>query len=416
MTAPSAEPPVWRHYAWAVTFALMLNVAVALGFGRYALGMLLPAMGASLPLSYAEMGFVSTGNFIGYTLGVLVAGWVVARWGERRAIGYGLAAVAVSMLGVAQAGGFYTVIAAYAVTGIAGGIANVTALGLVSHWYTRQLRGRAAGFQVVGSSFAIIFCGLALPQINLHVGPEGWRDGWILIGGISVIFALVCGLLIRNRPEDKGLAPAGDTDGDGLAAGRARGHPGRAVVAHLGTVYFLFGFTYAVYLTFVVTSLVDERHLSEVQAGRFWAFLGLISIMSGPLCGYLSDRFGRRIGLAFAFAVFCASYVTAAADFGETGLWASVILFGVVAWGIPAIMGAAVGDYAGPRNAVSVLGTITVAFAMGQVTGPALGGLLAEWTGSFAPGYAAIAVISAFSVVIALKLPPPRDATAVTQD
>lgn len=409
MTAAPDAPTPRLHYAWAVSTACLLTVATALGFGRYALGMLLPSMGASLPLSYAEMGFVSTGNFVGYTFGVVIAARICARWGERKAMGYGLLAVAFSMLAVAKADGFDLVIAAYAVTGIGGGVANVTALGLVSHWYARRLRGRAAGFQVVGSSLAIMFAGLTLPQINLAVGAEGWRDGWMLVGAISLVFALACAALVRNRPEDMGLQPAGVSDDAAEAAARVRGHPGTAVVAHLGAIYFLFGFTYAVYLTFAVTSLVDERHLSEVEAGQFWAFLGLISMMSGPLCGYLSDRFGRRTGLAFAFAVFAGAYATAAADLGPAGLWASVVLFGVVAWGIPAIMGAAVGDYAGPRNAVRILGTITVAFAMGQVTGPALGGLMAEWIGGFAPGYAAISVISTLSVIIALKLPSPRE-------
>ncbi|MEK9723761.1 MAG: MFS transporter, partial [Rhodospirillaceae bacterium] len=293
-SAPAPPPPRW-HYGWAVAAACMLTVLVSLGFGRFALGMLLPAMGAALPLSYAEMGFVSTGNFIGYTLGVMAAGQVVARVGERRAIVAGMFVCAASMLGVGLAGGFGPVVTIYALTGFAGGVANVTAMGLISHWFTRRLRGRAAGFQVTGSSFAIVFGGLTIPQINLMFGAEGWRTGWLVLGGLSLAIAVVCALVLRNRPEDVGLNPAGG-DADAAAAARVRGHPGRGVVWHLGVIYFFFGMTYAVYLTFAVTSLVDERGLSEVAAGRFWAMLGLVTLVSGPLFGFLSDRFGRRAG------------------------------------------------------------------------------------------------------------------------
>ena len=101
----------------------------------------------------------------------------------------------------------------------------------------------------------------------------------------------------------------------------------------------------------------------------------------------------------------------AAIDGGANSQWASVVAFGVAGWSIPAILGAAVGDYAGPRNAVRILGTITVAFSLGQVTGPALGGLLAEWTNSFAPGYWAIAATSGVAVLISLALPLPGDST-----
>ena len=37
--------------------------------------MLLPSMAATLQLSYAQMGFISTGNFIGYLLPSFSAAW-----------------------------------------------------------------------------------------------------------------------------------------------------------------------------------------------------------------------------------------------------------------------------------------------------------------------------------------------------
>ena len=405
-TYSTTQEPLWRHYGWIITVACTVCVTVSLGFGRFALGMLLPAMGEALLLDYAEMGFVSTENFVGYTIGVAAATWIVPAIGERWTISCGLMIVALSLLIVGQATGFASVLIIYSVTGLAGGCANVTALGLVSHWFTRQLRGRAAGFQVCGSSLAIMFSGLALPNINLVVGPDGWRAGWMFLGCLSVLGAVFAGVVLRDRPEDKGLEPAGASD-DPVATTGVCGHPGTLTVAHLSTIYFFFGMTYSVYLTFMVTYLVEDRGLSEVTAGQFWSTLGLMTLMSGPLFGFLSDRYGRRQALASAFAIYGTAYALAAVDGGTNSQWASVAAFGVAGWSIPAILGAAVGDYAGPRNAVRILGTITVAFSLGQVTGPALGGLLAEWTNSFAPGYWAIAAIAGVAVLISLALPRP---------
>ena len=402
-----SSEPVWRHYGWLITVACTICVAVALGFGRFALGMLLPAMGASLQLDYAEMGFVSTFNFVGYTIGVIAAPLLVPLIGERWTIAGGLIIVALSLLAVGQAAGFISLLVIYSLTGVAGGCANVTALGLVSHWFTRKLRGMAAGFQVSGSSFAIIFVGLTLPSINVAVGPDGWRVGWMLLGSLSILGALFAGVVLRNRPAALGLKPAG-TNNDIPSTNKVRGHPGAQTVTHLGIIYFFFGMTYSVYLTFMVTSLVRERGLSEIEAGHFWTILGLMTLISGPVFGFLSDKLGRKNALAIAFSVYGTAYALAAIGSGVLSQWASVSIFGLAGWSIPAILGAAVGDYSGPRNAVKVLGTITVAFSIGQVTGPALGGLLAEATGSFVPGYWAIAAASAIAILISLALPPPK--------
>ena len=155
----------------------------------------------------------------------------------------------------------------------------------------------------------------------------------------------------------------------------------------------------------MVTSLIEERGLNEIAAGKFWAALGLITLISGPAFGLFSDRFGRRNALAMAFLVYGAAYTFAAIDGGSLTKWISVSAFGIAGWSIPAIMGAAVGDYSGPRNAVKVLGTITLWFSLGQVIGPALGGILAKWTDSFVPGYWAITAASAIAVLISLTLP-----------
>jgi fucose permease len=71
------------YYGWVIVLAGSLCIMACLGLGRFALGMLLPSMGATLELSYAQMGFVSTGNFIGYLVAVFFSGLFVARVGQR---------------------------------------------------------------------------------------------------------------------------------------------------------------------------------------------------------------------------------------------------------------------------------------------------------------------------------------------
>lgn len=398
------------HYGWVIAGAGLLTVFACLGIGRFSLGMLLPAMGADLGLSYAQMGMISTGNFIGYLLAVLACGRLVRALGARRVVFLALLTVGASLVLVSRSHGFVAALMLYFVTGMGSGAANVPAMGLVSHWFTRRMRGRAAGMMVIGSGFAIMFSGLLIPAVNAHWGVQGWRWGWLLLGLVVIVIALLCVSLLRNDPADLGLAPHGAAAGDvNSPTPSLDPDEHRRALAHLGAIYFLFGFTYVIYATFIVTTLVNERGFSEATAGRFWFWVGLLSLCSGPVFGALSDRAGRRIGLAAVFLLHGCAYLLVGLPLPDAAVYVSIALFGFAAWSIPGIMAAAVGDYVGPAHAVSAFGTLTFVFGLGQIAGPTIAGLLAEATRSFASSYLMAALLAAVAIYLSLRLKPPRE-------
>lgn len=399
------------HYGWVVVLAGTLAIFACLGIGRFAIGMLLPSMGESLALSYSEMGLISTGNFVGYLAAVLVCGHLVTRFGYRLLIFGALLGVGASLVLVSRATGFYQVLVAYLFTGFASGAANVPVMGLVSHWFARQRRGRAAGFIVIGSGFAIMFTGMMVPAVNAAYGAEGWRLSWLLLGGIVSVIAVICGLLLRDDPEPMGLAPVGQAPGVAVQApqevSQANLSRRRKLLLHLGAIYFGFGFTYVIYATFIVTTLVEEWGFSEAVAGRFWVWVGLLSLFSGPVFGTLSDRFGRRTGLTIVFSLQMLAYLLVALQLPPPFLYMSVACFGLVAWSIPSIMAAAIGDYMGPAHAAAAFGYVTFFFGIGQIAGPGLAGVLAEASGSFSSSYFMAAGVVALSIVLTLRLRRP---------
>ncbi len=398
------------HYGWAIAVAGLLTVFACLGIGRFALGMLLPSMGVSLELSYADMGLISTGNFVGYLLAVLASGRLVGRFGARAVIGGALLTVGGTLLLVALSDSFIAVLLLYFFTGAGSGAANVPIMGLVSHWFDRRLRGRAAGLMVIGSGFAIMFSGLLIPAVNAEWGVEGWRYSWFILGTSVVVIALICSAVLRNDPAVMKLAPCGG-DGPGHASGGDGAEPDaatrRRVLIHLGAIYFLFGFTYVIYATFIVTTLVQERGFSEAVAGQFWFWVGFLSLLSGPVFGWLSDHAGRRVGMAAVFALHAGAYLCAGLPLPDAFLYLSIALFGLAAWSIPGIMAAAVGDYMGLHHAVAAFGTITFIFGIGQIAGPALAGILAESSGSFASSYLFAAGLASLALLLSLLLKPP---------
>jgi MFS family permease len=407
------------HYGWWIAIAAVLSAFVGVGVGRFALGMLLPGMGAALDLDYVQMGWISTANFIGYLLGALWVRRLLPRFGERRLIAISLMAVVASMAGVSLASGFWTLVILYTGTGLGSGIAFVCTVTLLPHWFATQYRGRAAGTLATGTGLAMMLAGWAIPVINQSIGAIGWRLGWGGLAAVCLPLALFCLIVVRNRPGDMGLQPYGE--GTGAAPGdRAGGVAGtqvseRNLIMRLGAVYILFGATYVVYATFVVTTLVREHGMAEAQAGLFWIGLGFFTLFCGPVLGGLSDRLGRRAGIIISFLLQGTAYALIAYSSGIWGggmghtaaIYLSIFLFGLSVFGLPVIMTAAVADYLTPERTVAAISTLTVIFGVGQMLGPILAGSMAQYSGSFTPAYLAATSLVALAIAITLTLPDP---------
>ncbi|MBU4264088.1 MAG: MFS transporter [Proteobacteria bacterium] len=395
------------HYGWYVVAAGTLCIFAGLGFGRFALGMLLPSMGASLGLSFSQMGLISTSNFVGYLIAVLLCGKLSARFGARKLIGFALLLVGLSMLCIGASAKLFMIIVFYTLTGMGSGMSNVSMMALVSAWFTSRSRGKAAGFIVIGSGFAIVIAGRLVPWLN-GKGGEGWRISWLVLGTIVTLVSAICYLILRDRPRELGLEPVGSSQASTPGQSRAifeKEQVRPSLIYHCAAIYFLFGFTYVIYATFVVTVMVQERGFSEAVAGNFWSWVGFLSLFSGPVFGVMSDKFGRKAALITVFCIQAMAYLLIAVNLPGLFLYLSIGFYGIVAWSIPSIMAALIADYVGPHRTVSVFGFITFIFGIGQIAGPYLAGVLAETTGSFSSSFYLASGMAVLAAVLSAALP-----------
>jgi MFS family permease len=362
-----------------------------------------------LQLSYGQMGAISTANFFGYLAGILAAAPLARQLGARVLVPLALLLSGLSMVVIGCSSSLYAIMLLYILTGIGSALANIPIMGLLSSWFASRLRGKAAGFVVSGNGAAFIVAGLSVPWMN-ELGPSSWRLSWFVLGALVCLIGLLCGLIIRNRPRELGLEPAGSRPPICGQQPHQLGQPRLVpmkLILHCGAIYALFGFTFVSYATFIVTTMVREYGLSQQAAGSFWSWLGLLSLCSGPLFGMIADRFSRRVALMAAFSVQTLAYLLVGLNLGAFFLYLSIGCFGIVAWAIPSIMAALSGDYAGADKAVSMFSAITLLFACGQVAGPSLTGLIAEHTGNFSGGYLMAAALTTTAILLALLLPPP---------
>jgi len=414
------------HYGWIVIFMGLLTTIAAHGFGRMSYTVILPSMKTALNLSYTQMGWLGTGNFIGYLTMAIIGGFLAARFGTRIVITLALILMGATMVltGLAQSFGF--AFAMRLLTGLGNGASYVPAMALGSAWFAMQRRGFATGIVSAGIGTGMMISGFMVPHFLGAFDLDGWRYSWYILGGAVALISGIVYLFVRSRPDEIGLQQVGvnqeeiDT-GASSETKKASTMQWSEVIKmgsiwYLGVVYFFYGLSYIIYLTFFTAYLVDLG-INQVWAGRLFGWLGALSIFCGVIWGGISDRLGRGKGSALAYLVLAVSYIIYASSSVlfvsyemKFGFILSAIFFGLTAWSIPTIMAAAAGDFVGPRLAPAGLGFITLFFGIGQAIGPALGGYLRDISQTFTVPFLVAAGISLIGMVSSFYLKTPSTA------
>ena len=387
------------HYAWIIAFTGTLVTILAHGFGRMSYSVILPSMKDGLALSYTQLGSIATGNFIGYLCLAIIGGFLAARFGIRRVVFISLLVIGVSLFLTGFSNSFIYAFFMRLVTGTGNGGSYVPIMALPAAWFVMKKRGLATGIVSGGIGAGLFFSGIVLPPVISAFGKEGWRYAWFLLGITVFVLAFICYAFLRNSPKEKGLSMYGGEE-------EQKGGPKvtlfsafKDVVVEpeiwkLGCVYFMYGFSYIIYLTFFVAYLTKEMGVAPVAAGRIFAVLGVFSIFCGVIYGWISDVLGRRYGSMIAYLTLMLSYIIFAFWKDYTGFYVSAVVFGIAAFSIPTIMAAASGDAVGGRLAPAGLGFITLFFGIGQALGPAIGGYIKDATGSFTNAFILSAIVS----------------------
>jgi sugar phosphate permease len=387
------------HYAWVIAFTGALVTILAHGFGRMSYSVILPSMKDGLTLSYTQLGSIATGNFIGYLCLAIIGGFLAASFGVRRVVFISLLIIGISLFLTGFSNSFIYAFIMRLITGTGNGASYVPIMALPAAWFVMKNRGLATGIVSGGIGTGLFFSGIVLPPVISAFGKDGWRYAWFLLGITVFILAFVCYAFLRNNPKEKGLTMYGGEE-------EQKGGPKvtlfsafKDVVVEpeiwkLGCVYFMYGFSYIIYLTFFVAYLTKEVGVAPVAAGRIFAVLGIFSIFCGVIYGWLSDVLGRRYGSMIAYLTLALSYIVFAFWKDNTGFYLSAVIFGIAAFSIPTIMAAASGDAVGGRLAPAGLGFITLFFGIGQALGPAIGGYIKDVTGTFTNAFILSAAVS----------------------
>ncbi|HTC99200.1 MAG TPA: YbfB/YjiJ family MFS transporter [Bradyrhizobium sp.] len=385
---------VWSEVAIAV--GLSTGAAVALGFSRFAYGLLLPAMRADLGWTYVEAGALNTAIGAGYILGALIAAWTAKRWGMARAFLSGFAASVVVLLLTAATSNFSILFALRTIGGISTAVTFILGAALTAAICPAQnplRRGMLIGIYAAGVSISLLLSGAAIPII-LSGGVQHWPEAWVALGLISAAGLPFAWWAARSVPVSVGGSTAV------LTLHELR----QLVPTFLG--YALFGAGYVGYMTFIIALLQKQGGSSE-QVIWFWFVLGLVSAVSTLVWGRVLGAFHDGRGPAMVYATAMLGALPVLLSPGLIAMFASAVLFGGSFMAGPTSITIVAQRQLPAASWTAALSLLTVAFALGQAVGPILAGAISDATGNLAAGFwVSPALLAAAAGVNLLQRPP----------
>ena len=150
---------------------------------------------------------------------------------------------------------------------------------------------------------------------------------------------------------------------------------------------------------------------SPVEFGLLMASFSAMQFLFAPFLGWLSDRYGRRPVMVLSLLGSAGGYVLFALAHSLPLLFASRILAGMMGGNIGTAQAVIADVTTGPARARG-MGLIGMAFGLGFILGPAIGGFSVK-LGPSAPGFVAAGLSLAACLWATFRLPETRPAGAV---
>jgi MFS family permease len=290
------------------------------------------------------------------------------------------------------------------------------------NWFVRR-RGLAMSIAFSGVGVGSI---ILLPAMQMLIERAGWRAACLAMGALVAVLLVPLNLLLRQRPEDLGLAPDGDATSYGAIT--AQGPTANVVDAAWAATdwtlaravrtarfwWLALGYFCALYAWYAVqvhqTKYLVEIGFSPTLAA--WA-LGIVSLAGIPgqiMLGHASDRIGREWVWTAGASGFAVCYLALLAMDQVPSLallYLMVIAQGMLGYGITSVFGAIPAEIFQGRHYGSVFGTLMLSAIGGGAAGPFVTGVLHDITGNYRAAFGIGLGVSLLSA-LAIWLAAPR--------
>jgi ACS family glucarate transporter-like MFS transporter len=276
-------------HPWGLVVLLFLT-AVASYLCRVNISVVGALMMRDLGFSQIDMGRLFSAFVLGYALFQIPAGAAADRWGARIVLGLAafawvLTTVGIAALGWGPLGGgavraFVVLLGLRFILGVAESPTFPAAAQGVPQWIAPVHQGFANGIVLAAVGGGAAIAPAVLSRVMLH---WGWRSA-LLASALPALVVACIWMTLRgaSRPSPR---PAEAR----VSAGNGNVLWTRSFVL-LTLSYTLEGYVGYIFIFWFYLYLVDVRHFDLLRAGNLSSLPGLLSVISIPLGGFISDR------------------------------------------------------------------------------------------------------------------------------
>ena len=409
------------HYGWAVaavTFLTMLVTAGAVG----APGVLILPLQREFGWDTATIGSALAVRLLLFGLMGPFAAALMNRYGPRRIVLLALALIAgglLASLGMREV--WQLVLLWGVVVGVGTGLtALVLGATVATRWFSHR-RGLVVGLLTASSATGQL---VVLPLLAALTEALGWRAALLVICGLLLTAGLGVLALMRDRPEDLGLVPYGETSPAGPSAigSQATGAQASGVIAGgaiaalreaaatrvfwvLFATFFICGASTNGLIQTHFIPLCADYGIGPVQGASVLAVMGVFDFIGTVASGWLSDRYDNRWllfwyyglrGLSLMFLPF--------SDFSFVGLSLFAVFYGLdwIATVPPTVRLAT--ETFGDRDGPIVFGWIAAGHQVGAATAAVGAGVIRTVQGSYLEAFVFAGAAGFFAAAASLMI------------
>lgn len=247
---------------------------------------LLPLLIDSLHITVEQAGLLAVFYSVAAALASLVTGIVSDHYGRKHFLFAGAVVFGCASWMSAHAGSFVGLTVARGFTGLGAGAISTCSIAFAGDWFDYSIRGRALSWISTAYFAAPI---LGVPLAAQVADRFGWRNTFYFFAALAIAIALLSLRLPRDRRQAVHASEKWRATFRACQSFFRR----RDTSAGLVIAFFVSGGLYG-FLYYIGQWLNSSFGVPTRTIG--WVFMlgGLVALVSAPLAGVLSDRWGKR--------------------------------------------------------------------------------------------------------------------------
>lgn len=393
-----------RVVARALPTILTMGLAAIIShaLARSTLPILLPAIESELLENYRQSGYLGSGNFFAYLVGVVVVTFIAGSVEPKQLLVGGISLATAGFAVLAVAGSLAILMVGQILAGLGSAGIWMSAPAIATGAVPAHRRGAVMGFlsSMMGLGILISGQGTNLARY-LASDPDLWRPTWL---GAAVFGVIIVGVAWSLT------LPATSAVSGGISLIHLSKVPRWIALA---TAYWIFGIVVSAFAPFFGL-LVKEQGYGPEHTTNLFSLLGLAAVLGAISLGWTSDRIGRKPILMLAMVGI--GFASLLALIGREPFSSiSIAIYGALSFTFPVLVAAYVRDYLESRSFSVALGALTIIYGTALTIGPTLAGLVADSSLGLEAAFVVFAVLSLVAAItVAVLNGRPSTPAAIT--